>query len=80
MRNDSLVNGGLIGFGLGFIFASLALHRVVSIVIPKYATTWHFNGVLLIGIVGLVAGIAIEVFQRIKIKKQNESEAEPEGE
>ena len=80
MRNDSLVNGGLIGFGLGFIFASLALHRVVSMVIPKYATTWHFKGVIIIGAVGLIAGIIVEVYQRMKAKKQIASEAEPEGE
>ena len=74
MRNDAFVNGGLIGFGLGFIFASIALHRVVSTVIPQYATLWHFRGVIIIGVVGLAAGIAVEVFQRIRMRRRQEAE------
>jgi len=69
MRNDALMNGGLIGFGLGFILASLALQRVVSNVIPEYAALWHFNGVIAIGAVGLVAGIGVELYQKRKAKK-----------
>ena len=53
MRNDSLMNGGLIGFGLGFILASIALQRVVRLVIPEYATLWHFRGVIIIGLLAL---------------------------
>ena len=57
MRGDALMNGGLIGFGLGFIAASLALQRVVSEFIPQYATLWHFRGVVIIGGIGLAIGI-----------------------
>ncbi|MFC2034871.1 hypothetical protein ACFLUJ_01980 [Chloroflexota bacterium] len=74
MRNDSLMNGGLIGFGVGFISASAALHRVVGEVIPQYATIWHFNGVIVIGVIGLVTGIGLEVFQRIRTKSRREGE------
>ncbi len=76
MRNDALMNGGLIGFGLGFILASIALQRVVSIVIPQYATTWHFRGVIIIGAIGLAAGIGMEVFQRVRMKRRHEGEEE----
>ena len=74
MRNDALMNGGLTGFGLGFILASIALHRVVSVVIPQYATLWHFRGVIIIGVVGLAAGIGLEVYQRIRMKNRSEGE------
>ncbi len=74
MRNDALMNGGLIGFGLGFILASLALYRVVSIVIPDYATLWHFRGVIIIGAVGLAVGIGLEVYHRLRMKKRREGE------
>ncbi len=69
MRNDVLMNGVLIGFGLGFVFASLALYQVVRVVIPQYATLWHFRGVIIIGVIGLAAGIGCEVYQRVKMKK-----------
>jgi hypothetical protein len=72
MRGDALMNGGLIGFGLGFIAASLALHRVVSDFIPQYATLWHFKGVAIIGGIGLAIGIGFEVFQRIRMKRRSE--------
>ena len=74
MRNDSLMNGGLIGFGLGFISASLALQRVVIDYIPKYATTWQFRGVAIIGGIGLLIGVGFEVFERIRMRNQREVE------
>ena len=74
MRNDALMNGGLIGFGLGFILASLALYYVVSKVIPDYAAIWHLRGIAIIGGVGLAVGIGFEVFQRIKIKNRDEGD------
>ncbi len=82
MRNDALMNGGLAGFGLGFILASLALQRVVSIVIPQYATLWHFRGVIIIGVIGLAVGIGLEVLQRRRARRQSEdepSEKQPES-
>ncbi len=74
MRNDSLINGGLIGFGLGFILASVALQRVVSLVIPNYASLWHFKGVIVIGVIGLLAGLGIELYQRLRARRRSESE------
>ncbi len=70
----SLMNGGLIGFGLGFIAASLALQRLVIDYIPKYAALWQFRGVLIVGGIGLVVGVGFEVYERIKMKKQAEEE------
>ncbi|MFC1958856.1 hypothetical protein ACFLV6_02965 [Chloroflexota bacterium] len=74
MRNIALMNGGLIGFGLGFIAASLALQRVVSDFVPQYATLWHFRGVAIVGGIGLAIGIGFEVFERVRMKKQHEVE------
>ena len=74
MRTDALMNGGLIGFGLGFIAASIALYWVVRGVIPEYATLWHFRGVIIIGVIGLAAGIGMEVFQRVRMKRGREEE------
>ncbi|MFC2072374.1 hypothetical protein ACFLUU_06690 [Chloroflexota bacterium] len=73
MRGDALMNGGLMGFGLGFIAASLALQRVVSEFIPQYATLWHFRGVIIIGGIGLAIGIGFEVFQRVMRKRRGEA-------
>ncbi len=72
MRGDALMNGGLIGFGLGFISASWALYRVVNEFIPQYATVWHFRGVAIIGGIGLAIGIGFEVFQRVREKSRGE--------
>ena len=74
MRTDALMNGGLIGFGLGFIAARLALYFVVSRVIPQYAVSWHFPFVGIVGGIGLAAGIGLEVFQRVKMKNKDEGE------
>ncbi len=74
MRNTSLMNGGLIGFGLGFIASSLALQRLISDYIPKYAEVWYLQGIAIIGGIGLVVGIGFEVYERIKMKKQSEEE------
>jgi len=74
MRNTALMNGGLIGFGLGFILASLTLQRLVNNFMPQYATLWHFRGVAIVGGIGLVIGIGFEVFERIRMKKQRETE------
>ena len=74
MRNTSLMNGGLIGFGLGFIGAGVALLRLVSNYLPKSAEVWYLQGVAIIGGIGLVIGIGFEVYERIKMKKQSEEE------
>ena len=75
MRTTSgLMNGGLIGFGLGFIAASLALQRLVIEHLPRFASQWYFQGVLVVGGVGMVIGIGFEVYERIKMKKQGEEE------
>ncbi len=74
MRNTALMNGLLIGFGVGFIAASLALYRVVSDYMPQYATAWYFHGIAIVGGVGLAIGIVFEVWERIKNKKQREAE------
>ena len=74
MRNDALMNGGLIGFGAGFIAASLALYRVVSLIMPQYAMVWQLRGVIIIGAIGLVVGIVLEVLQRIRMKRRSEAE------
>ncbi|MFC2021576.1 hypothetical protein ACFLU1_07370 [Chloroflexota bacterium] len=71
---SSLMNGGLIGFGLGFIAASLALQRLVIDYLPEYASQWYFQGVLVVGGAGLIIGIGFEVYERIKMKKQGEEE------
>ncbi|MFC2014936.1 hypothetical protein ACFLUP_02975 [Chloroflexota bacterium] len=75
MRTTSgLMNGGLIGFGLGFVAASLALQRLVIDYLPKYATLWQFKGVLVVGGVGMAIGIGFEIYERIKMRKQAEEE------
>ncbi len=76
MRSAALMNGGLIGFGLGFIAASLALHRIVSDYLPAYASTWQFRGVILVGGLGLLFGLGFEIYERIKLKKEASSESE----
>ena len=78
MRTTTLMNGGLIGFGLGFILASLALYRVVSDYMPQYSTVWYFRGIAIVGGIGLVIGIVFEVIERIRSKKQREAESEVE--
>jgi len=67
------MNGGLIGFGLGFIAASIALNRVVSEYLPLYASTWQFRGVAVVGGLGLIFGIAFEIYERNRLKKQAQS-------
>ena len=76
MRNTAFMNGGLIGFGLGFILASLALYRVVSDYMPQYASSWWFTGIAIIGGAGLVIGIIFEAIERIKYRVQEEAEVE----
>ena len=73
MRTAALMNGGLIGFGLGFIAASLALHRIVSDYLPQYASTWQFRGVIGVGGLGLAFGIGFEIYERIRLKKEAEA-------
>lgn len=81
MRTDPLINGLFIGFGLGFIFATLALYFPVSDFLPDYATLWQFRFVGAVGGIGLAAGIALEVYQRHKLRKiQEEEEEEPDEE
>ena len=72
MRNTVLMNGGLIGFGIGFIASSLALQRLVSDYIPQYAESWYLQGIGIIGGVGLVVGIVFEIYERMKLRKQSE--------
>ncbi|HLB27952.1 MAG TPA: hypothetical protein VJK47_01940 [Dehalococcoidales bacterium] len=76
MRGAALMNGGLIGFGLGFIAASLALHRVVSDYLPQYASTWQFRGVAIVGGLGLAIGIIFEIYERRRLKKEAETESD----
>ena len=80
MRNTSLMNGGLIGFGLGFIASSLALHRLVNDYIPSYAEVWYLQGIAIIGGIGLVVGIAFEIFERMKIRRQRQEVEEEQAE
>jgi hypothetical protein len=72
MRNTALMNGGLIGFGLGFILASLALYRLVADYVPQYANTWYFQGIAFVGGAGLIIGIIFEVIERIKDRHPQE--------
>lgn len=74
MRNTALMNGALIGFGLGFILASLALYRVVADYMPQYANSWYFQGIVIVGGAGLVIGIVFEVIERLKNRKREEIE------
>ena len=76
MRSSALMNGGLIGFGLGFIGASLALNRIVSDYLPAYASTWQFRGVAIIGGLGVLFGIGFELYERRRLKKQAEIDEE----
>jgi hypothetical protein len=74
MRNTALMNGALIGFGLGFVLASLALYRVVADYMPQYANSWYFQGIAIIGGAGFIIGIVFEVIERMKNRKQAETE------
>jgi inner membrane protein involved in colicin E2 resistance len=74
MRTSALMNGGLIGFSIGFIAASLSLYRIVSQYLPAYAAAWQFKGVAIIGGVGLILGIVFEILERRKLKQQPEVE------
>jgi len=76
MRGAALMNGGLIGFGLGFIAASLALHRIVSDYLPQYASSWQFRGVAIVGGLGLAIGIIFEIYERRRLKKEAETESD----
>ena len=75
MRSAALMNGGLIGFGLGFIAASLALHRIVSDYLPQYASSWQFRGVIIVGGLGLAFGLGFEIYERIRLKKESRAES-----
>jgi hypothetical protein len=74
MRTTALMNGALIGFGLGFVGASLALYRVAGDYIPRFATPWYIRGIGIVGGVGLIIGIIFEIIERIKIRNQRETE------
>ncbi len=78
MRNTAIMNGALIGFGLGFILASLALYRLVSDYIPQYANTWYFQGIAIVGGAGLIVGIIFEIIERAKTRNQNKQTEETE--
>lgn len=72
MRNTALMNGGLMGFGLGFLLASVALYQIAGDYIPQYANTWYIQGIGIVGGAGLVIGIVFEIIERMKTKKQQE--------
>jgi len=74
MRNTALMNGALIGFGLGFILASIALYRLVADYVPQYANTWYFQGIAIVGGAGLIVGIIFEIIERVRSKRQREAE------
>ena len=78
MRTDPLINGFFIGVGLGFILATLALYFPVRDFFPEYATIWQFRFVGIVGGVGLVAGIALEVYQRHKLRSIQDDEEDIE--
>lgn len=72
------MNGALIGFGLGFILASIALYRLVSDYVPQYANTWYFQGIAIIGGAGLIVGIIFEIIERVKARHQPQETEEME--
>jgi heme/copper-type cytochrome/quinol oxidase subunit 4 len=72
MRSTALMNGALIGFGLGFILASLALYRLVADYVPQYANTWYFQGIAIVGGAGLIVGIIFEIIERVKARNKPE--------
>jgi len=76
MRNTAIMNGALIGFGLGFILASIALYRLVSDYVPQYANTWYFQGIAIVGGAGLVVGIIFEIIERVKTRNKPEETEE----
>ena len=78
MRTDPLINGFFIGVGLGFILATLALYFPVRDFFPEYATIWQFRFVGIVGGVGLAAGIALEVYQRHKLRSIQDDEEDIE--
>ena len=78
MRNTAIMNGALIGFGLGFILASIALYRLVADYVPQYANTWYFQGIAIVGGAGLIVGIIFEIIERVKARKQPEETEEME--
>lgn len=67
---SSLMNGALIGFGIGFIAASLALQQLVADYLPKDVTIWYFQGVAIVGGAGLAIGLGFEIYERVKMRKQ----------
>ncbi len=70
----SLMNGTLIGFGIGFIAASLALQQLVVDYLPRDVTLWQFRGVAIIGGAGLAIGLGFEIYERVKMRKQGGEE------
>jgi len=74
MRTTAIMNGALIGFGVGFIAASLALYRVVSDYMPQYANSWYFTGIAIVGGAGLAIGIIFEIIERVRNKRQREAD------
>jgi heme/copper-type cytochrome/quinol oxidase subunit 4 len=72
MRNTAIMNGALIGFGLGFILASIALYRLVADYVPQYANTWYFQGIAIVGGAGLIVGIIFEIIERVKARNKPE--------
>ena len=74
MRTTALMNGALMGFGIGFIAASLALYRVVADYMPQYANSWYFTGIAIIGGAGLAIGIIFEILERVRSKRQTEGD------
>ncbi len=78
MRNDALVNGLFVGLGLGFILATLALYFPVRDFFPQYAAVWQFKFVGIVGGVALIAGVALEVYQRRRKSEGDDEEEDNE--
>ncbi len=74
MRTDALVNGIFMGFGLGFMLATLALWFPVRDYLPQYAAFWHFRFIGVVGLLVLGAGIGMEVYQRRKMRADEEGD------
>ncbi len=74
MRSDALMNGGLVGFGLGLILASLLLRWQVGAVIPQDIWGWHLRGVAIFGGVALALGIGFEILERVGMRGKREDD------
>ncbi len=74
MRSDALINGGLVGLGVGLILASLLLRWQVGTVIPQDVWGWHLRGVAIFGGVALALGIVFEILERVGKRAKREGD------